>query len=444
MTTQRENDTLTRVGPGTPMGELMRRYWIPAAMSSELKADGDPVRLLILCEQLIAFRDSNGKVGIMDHRCPHRCASLFFGRNEEGGIRCVYHGWKFDADGNCVDMANVPAHQDFKHKVHAKAYKTFERNGVVWVYMGDQGENGAKVPAPPDIPATLRPAEDMKIWAAQRECNWLQGLEGELDTSHLGILHLGHAHKGSDFLQETHKYATANRTPEYALADTDVGCMYGAYRPAEADSFYWRVGHFAMPFWAMMPILPIERCILARAYVPMDDTHTMIFIWGDKRGNPRTSDSNGGDFIVGYTHNPQFHENSTDWYGRFRLKSNQRNDYLIDRAVQRTQSPSGIEGVHIQDEAVTTSMGAIADRPFEHLGPSDQMITRVRRRLLAAATGLAADGAVPPGASRPDAYANIRSGNYVTVGDPADWERVYWDKVAWARSILDPVPRAAE
>jgi len=440
MTTQRENDTLTRVGPGTPMGELMRRYWIPAAMSSELKADGDPVRIQILCEKLIAFRDTSGRVGIMDHRCPHRCASLFFGRNEEGGIRCVYHGWKFDADGNCTDMANVPPHQDFKHKVHAKAYKTFERNGVVWVYMGDQ----SKVPAPPDIPATLRPAEDMKIWAAHRSCNWLQGLEGELDTSHLGILHLGHAHKGSDFLQETHKYATANRAPDYEIADTPVGSMYGAYRPAEENSLYWRVGHFAMPFWAMMPILPIERCVLARAYVPIDDENTMIMIWGDKRGNPRTTDSNGGDFIVGYTHNPQFHPNNTDWQGRFRLKPQLSNDFFIDREVQRTQSPSGIDGVHIQDEAVTTSMGAIADRTFEHLGPSDLMIARVRRRLLAAATGLANDGTPPPGAERPDAYANIRSGNYVAEGEPKDWEKVYWDKVAWARSILDPVPRAAE
>jgi phthalate 4,5-dioxygenase oxygenase subunit len=194
----------------------------------------------------------------------------------------------------------------------------------------------------------------------------------------------------------------------------------------------------------MMPILPIERCVLARAYVPMDDTHTMIMIWGDKRGNPRTSDSNGGDFIVGYTHNPQFYENSTDWHGRFRLKANQRNDYLIDRGVQRTQSPSGIDGVHIQDEAVTTSMGPISDRTFEQLGPSDVMVARVRRRLLAAAMGLANDGASPPGADRPDAYANIRSGNYVAEGEPKQWERVYWDKVAWARSILDPVPTAAE
>ena len=136
MTSMTDSEILTKVGAGTPMGELMRHYWLPALKSSELKADGDPVRLKLLGEQLIAFRDTSGKIGVMDHRCPHRCASLFFGRNEEGGIRCVYHGWKFDTDGNCLDMANVPPHQDFKHKVHAKAYKAAERNGLVWVYMG--------------------------------------------------------------------------------------------------------------------------------------------------------------------------------------------------------------------------------------------------------------------------------------------------------------------
>jgi len=136
MTSHAENDILTQTGPGTPMGELMRQYWMPALKSSELIADGDPVRFMLMAEKLIAFRDSSGRIGVMDHRCPHRCASLFFGRNEEDGIRCVYHGWKFDVDGNCLDMANVPPHQDFKHKVKTKAYKAEERNGVVWVVYG--------------------------------------------------------------------------------------------------------------------------------------------------------------------------------------------------------------------------------------------------------------------------------------------------------------------
>jgi phthalate 4,5-dioxygenase len=131
---------LTRVGAGTVMGELMRQYWIPAAASSELKPDGDPMRLMVLGEALIAFRDSSGRVGVLDHRCPHRCASLFLGRNEENGIRCVYHGWKFDVDGRCLEMPNVPPPQDFKEKVQAKSYKVREQAGLIWVYMGARAE----------------------------------------------------------------------------------------------------------------------------------------------------------------------------------------------------------------------------------------------------------------------------------------------------------------
>src|SRR5438128_4918198 len=155
---------LTRVGPGTVMGDLMRCYWIPALMSSELKRDAAPTRLMLLGEQLIAFRDSSGRVGVMDHRCPHRCASLFLGRNEHDGLRCVYHGWKYDAAGNCVDMPNAPPHQDFKDKVNAKAYKVAERNGLVWVYMGARKE----APPLPAIEASLLPEAELQISLVQR------------------------------------------------------------------------------------------------------------------------------------------------------------------------------------------------------------------------------------------------------------------------------------
>src|SRR5579871_4964325 len=158
MTTAAEGAELTRVGPGTVMGELMRRYWIPAAMSSELKADGAPLRLMLLGEKLIAFRDSAGRVGVMDHRCPHRCASLFLGRNEENGLRCIYHGWKFDVAGNCVDMPSVPP-PDFKQKVKAKAYHAVERAGVVWVHMGEKAE----APPFPEIEAALLPESELTV-----------------------------------------------------------------------------------------------------------------------------------------------------------------------------------------------------------------------------------------------------------------------------------------
>src|ERR1700689_3419281 len=177
MTSLQDSETLTRVGPGTPMGDLMRHYWLPALKSSELKADRDPVRFVLLGEKLIAFRDSVGRVGVMDHRCPHRCASLFYGRNEENGLRCIYHGWKYDVTGACLDQANVPPHQDFKDKVRARAYPARDRNGLVWTYMGPRA-----VPPPlPSIEAALLPVGTTAITFVQRECNWLQAIEGEID-----------------------------------------------------------------------------------------------------------------------------------------------------------------------------------------------------------------------------------------------------------------------
>src|SRR5947207_13912997 len=184
---RKDSEDLVRVGPGTVMGKMMRQYWVPAAMSSELERDGAPMRLMLLGEQLIAFRDSAGRVGVMDHKCPHRCASLFLGRNEEGGLRCVYHGWKYDVTGACVDMPSVPAERDFKHLVKAKAYKAVERNGLIWVYMGDRKE----APLLPMIEATLLPESEVTINFVHRECNSLQALEGDSDTCDFGFLHAG-------------------------------------------------------------------------------------------------------------------------------------------------------------------------------------------------------------------------------------------------------------
>jgi phthalate 4,5-dioxygenase len=207
MTTALEGTELTRVGPATIMGDLMRHYWIPACLSSELPCDGAPLRLMLLGEKLIAFRDSAGRVGVMDYRCPHRCASLFLGRNEKNGLRCVYHGWKFDTEGNCVDMPSVPLSQDFKHKVRAKAYTVVECAGLVWTYMGAQ----AKAPPMPALETLLVPEAEIGVTCIQRDCNYLQALEGDIDTSHFGFLHAGHI--DPDSLPEDHpiRHAVTNR-----------------------------------------------------------------------------------------------------------------------------------------------------------------------------------------------------------------------------------------
>src|SRR5438034_4494753 len=186
--TNEENELLTRVGPGTPMGELMRQYWVPALASTELPAaDGGPVRVKLLCEELIAFRDSAGRAGLLGNHCAHRGASLFFGRNEEDGLRCVYHGWKYDVTGQCVDMPSEPPESNFKTRVRVTAYPCQERGGVIWTYMGPR----TTPPPLPDIEPNMLREGAYTVGLTSRNCNWLQGLEGDIDTSHLQILHQG-------------------------------------------------------------------------------------------------------------------------------------------------------------------------------------------------------------------------------------------------------------
>jgi phthalate 4,5-dioxygenase len=417
MLSREDNELVTRVGPGTPMGNLMREYWVPAMLASELPAaDCDPVRVMLLGEKLIGFRDSNGKPGLIQNHCPHRGASLFFGRNEEAGLRCVYHGWKFAADGTCVDMPNEPAESDFKHKVKAVAYPCQERGGIVWAYMGPRHEP----PSLPDLEPNMQPDDKVVLAAMQRECNWLQGLEGDIDTSHLGFLHLG-AVQPDDTRPETFAYYTVNdRAPRYQVVDTDYGAMYGAYRPGPDGQHYWRFAQFLFPFYAMIPTGVLGLQVLARAWVPMDDDHMMFYSMGSEASQAQSSNVNANRRMVRQRPGEMLQPNTTDWYGRFRLEANARNDYLIDRERQRRKEDyTGIPGIHTQDQAITESMGTIYNRTQERLGTSDVMVIRVRRRLMEAARALAERGLTPPGVDNPEVYRQ-RSGGAFLPQD-ANW-----------------------
>jgi phenylpropionate dioxygenase-like ring-hydroxylating dioxygenase large terminal subunit len=429
MKAAQDSEDLTRVGPGTVMGEFMRQYWIPAVMSGELAADGEPVRLALLGEKLIAFRDTSGRVGVMDHRCPHRCASLFLGRNEHDGIRCVYHGWKFDVTGRCVDMPSVPAHQDFKDRVRAKAYPALERNGLVWVYMGPEAEP----PPLPMIEATLLPEHSRVTAFVQRECNWLQALEGDIDTSHFGFLHAGHV--DADDVPEDHPiyYPVRNRAPEYHVTDTDWGTQYAAHRDTGRGGTYWRFANFMFPFWTQQPQGAFPTHVGARAWVPMDDEHTMFV---HLQWQPSTSSVvplKNGRPLSGSRATHDYLPAGTGWTDRWRLKARPENDWLVDRDAQRANRIySGIENIHLQDQAVTESMGPLTDHAFEHLGPGDLMIARTRRRLLRAARALRDAGTPPPGAADPAVYWGSRSGFFLADGVAADWRTLYDDAVGRA------------
>ena len=437
MTSQAENELLTRVGPGTPMGALMRQYWVPACLSSELVADGDPLRLMLLGERLIAFRDSAGRAGILDHRCPHRCASLFFGRNEEGGLRCVYHGWKFDTAGNCLEMPNLPADQDFRHKVKAKAYKVTERGGLVYVYMGER----EVAPPLPALEAMLCPPEETSLTARQRECNWLQALEGDIDTSHFSFLHGGKVTVEDIDPDHLERFQFTDRAPRYHVKRTDWGTMYAAYRPAQAGYLYYRFGHFAMPFWALFPNGPLTDNVLVQGWVPMDDTHTMTFTFSWTRKTPVLTLNKAGAPLPLLARVTSTLPNTADWFGRWRAVANQSNDYLIDREAQRTISYTGIAGVFPQDSAVTEGMGDISDRTLENLAPSDLMIVMTRRRLLEAARTLRDEGTVPPLVDDPETGLDARSGDLIAPED-RPWLEAYEETL---RQALHPVMlRAAE
>jgi phthalate 4,5-dioxygenase oxygenase subunit len=425
MLSKEDNELLCRVGPGTPMGDLMRQYWIPAARADELPApNSPPLRVRLLGENLIAFRVTSGKVGLIANSCPHRGASLFYGRNEAEGLRCVYHGWKFDVTGSCVDMPSEPLESNFKHKVRAVAYPCVERGGVIWTYMGSR-----ETPPPlPDFEANMAP--EARVTTMMRDCNYMQALEGDIDTVHFAFLHMGHLTLEDTYEDNFLHYQIKERAPRYAVTDTEFGTCYGAYRPAAEDTYYWRFANFLFPFYTQIPpgTLAVNRGV--RAWVPMDDEHTMFFginappaggvVTAPERSKRQDVMARRGSSQGAGLGTTEMLPDTTDWYGRSRPKADASNDYLLDREkAQQGASYTGLPSVVLEDQAITESMGPIYDRSQEHLGTSDIMIIRTRLRLMRAAQALQERQEIPPGVDQP-AFYRQRSGG-VILPRSVDW-----------------------
>lgn len=373
MLKREENELVTRVGPGTPMGNTLRRYWMPALLSSELPhPDSDPIRLRMLGEDLIAFRDTNGAIGLIANNCPHRGASLFFGRNEEAGIRCVYHGWKFDVSGQCVDMPNEPAESDFKQKVRALAYPTAEKAGIVWAYMGP----AEKRPPLPDHEWMRAPAGYCYVSKTFENCNYLQAMEGGLDTSHSSFLH---RNLDADGLANPRVRSTA---PRLEVLNTDYGYMYASIRPLPDDKQnFVRIYHYLMPFYQLRAGGSHKTLgnTDGHMWVPIDDTTCWAWNFHLSHVGPVSYDEwQRYEHVMG--------RGLADDYipGTFKLKANFSNDFMLDREVQRKVNYTGIMGTNTQDFAVQESMGPIYDRTKEHLGSADTAIIQMRRLLIAA------------------------------------------------------------
>jgi len=436
MLSESDNDLLCRIGPGTLMGEFMRQYWIPAVRSDELPSPDCPsVRIKLLGEELISYRTASGAVGLIQNACPHRGASLFFGRNEEEGLRCVYHGWKFDVTGACVDMPSEPAESNFKSKVRARAYPTRERCGIIWAYMGPR--EGDNLPPLPDIEASMLSEGPHQISILHRPCNWMQGWEGEMDTVHAAFLHGGATTLDKAKPGTGAWYSAKSRAARFSAMDTDFGTSYGAYRPAEDDTYYWRIAHMLFPFYAMPPLGPLGKNATIGMYVPMDDDHTLqweIMIEPGVGSTLQGLDGRAQAPGAPTTGRGVTLPNGTGWYERFNIEQNMANDYLIDREAQRNlESYTGIHGVRQQDMAVTESMGTIYTRFREHLGTTDTMIIRTRRRLLNAAKAYRETGQPSIGVDNPEVY-HQRSGDLVLPRN-VDW----WDGTKELRERFDAV-----
>lgn len=383
------------------MGDYIRRYWIPALMSRELPApDCPPIRVRLLSEDLVAFRATDGRVGLVQANCPHRRAGLFWGRNEEDGLRCVYHGWKFDVNGLCVDMPSEPEDSNFKDKVHIKAYPTEDRGGVIWAYLGQTG----KIPALPEMD-WLNLAESHRYVTKRIEnTNWVQALEGGIDSAHSNFLHsrldayrrdpqwMELARNASDMRT---RYHALDRAPQFFATATNYGLRIGARRDAGDDGYYWRFTHWLTPFYNLFKAPSDIPGINGHgfAWVPIDDTHTwtITFTWSTVHSLTAADIQAAEDFA-----------GPTIGTGYFPAR-NAGNDYLIDRDRQNTHSFTGIEGIQAQDMAVQESMGPVVDRTQEHLGTSDSAIIMVRRLLMQQAIA-AAEGIEPYAAYHGEVY----------------------------------------
>ena len=420
MLSAQENVVLTRTGSDAPMGAVFRSYWLPALLSRELpERDGAPLRVKLLGEDFIAFRDSNGRVGVMEPRCPHRGADLFFGRNEACGIRCAYHGWKFDVAGACVDLPTLP--RDVAEKVQPKAairaLQVREWGDVVWVYFGADA-----APPLPSFEFATVPAEHRFVSKKLQQCNWAQACEGGLDTAHFSYLHAGIENGEKVSLLRTlpgampyaqgenepasvasFRWMANDGIPQFTIIEHTAGLVLGASRKTDGEDLYWRVTQFLMPNHSLAPGSWPGGNQLGNTWMPIDDTSCWIFCYAWNPDRPLTAEERqrlerGAGIFAAVDE-------------RYVPIRNRDNDYLIDRTLQKASSFTGITGISEQDAAISDSQGLIADRTRELLGQTDLGIVRFRQLMLGA-THAVARGEAPRGACTPDAY-HVRSGDVV-------------------------------
>ena len=406
MLRKEQNDLLTQTGPDTPMGRLFRSYWIPALLPQELpENDCPPVRVKLLSERLIAFRDSDGRYGLMDEFCAHRGISLWFGRNEDCGLRCPYHGWKYDVTGQCVDMPNEPEHSAFAKKVKLTSYPLVERGGVLWTYMGSP----ASQPPLPEYEFADVPSSHSFMSKRTQECNWLQAMEGGIDSSHVSFLHRGDL-KTDPLFKGTrgNQYNLNDLRPVFEVVESPGGLYIGARRNAENGQYYWRITQWVMPSFTMIPPRG-GHPVHSHFWIPIDDENCWTWSYDYHPTRPLTDAE-----VAAMRDGKGIHVKYVP--GTYRPLANKDNDYLMDRVAQREgRTYSGVEGFAMQDASLQESMGPIIDRAKETLVSTDSGIIMARQRLLRAVKALEQSGTTPPGVDLE--HQRVRSASVLLPAD---------------------------
>jgi len=398
MLKKEQSDLLTQTGPGTPGGRLFRSYWIPALLSSELPDDDcPPVRVKLLSERLLAFRDSKGRLGLIDEFCAHRGVSLWFGRNEEDGLRCPYHGWKYDHTGQCIDVPSEPIESGFCNRIKLKSYPLIERGGVLWTYMGPTD----KTPLMPAWEFALVPPAQSYTSKRTQESNWLQAMEGGIDSSHVSFLHRGDLNSDPLFRgAKANQYNLKDSRPVFEVVESPGGLFIGARRNADEGNYYWRITQWVMPSFTMIPPRG-NHPVHGHFWIPADDEN--CWTWSFDYHPTRALSA---DEIAAMRDGKGIHVKYEP--GTFRPLANKDNDYLIDRAAQKAgKTFSGVEGIAMQDASLQESMGPIVDRIKENLVSTDNGIIMARHRLLRAVKALTDKDAIPPGVD--SAHQSVRS-----------------------------------
>ncbi len=366
---------LTRFGADTPMGKLLREYWIPALPSSHLVADGVPKRVRLLGEDLVAFRDTRGVVGILNEACPHRGVSLALGRNEDCGLRCLFHGWKLDVEGRVIDTPNESAIEGFAERITQVHHPVEEAGGIVWVYLGTQ----SPPPSRPNLLFTTLPKDQVFASMGLINANWLPVMEAGFDQAHVRVLH-------QSSLKETYPNATMTRTmlssarTKFEFERTPYGGRWRFLETSADDpDKEVRVGEFVFPWWDLIGLsakTDEDQAILLN--VPVDDSHTML--WGIfyNTEHPLEENQPGKVFASAVR--------SSDTY-RTDLPYDRASNWGQDREAMRHHWTGigvgrGNVGLFYEDIALMESIQPEWDRSKQHLGPSDALITRLRHILL--------------------------------------------------------------